>query len=105
MYKFILANQIQFDDTLKSYLSAGITVDQLELTSYYTSLALACHKKHISQFFCCHNMAKTNKDVLLGNVSGNFAESSTSLTVNHVHQRIVSIAEIATTASVGFRNT
>ncbi|KAH0725160.1 hypothetical protein KY284_001025 [Solanum tuberosum] len=46
-------------------------------------------------------MAKTNKDVLLGNVSGNFAGSSTSLTVNHVHQRIVSIAKIVTTTSVG----
>ncbi|KAH0720740.1 hypothetical protein KY290_005673 [Solanum tuberosum] len=45
--------------------------------------------------------AKTNKDVLLGNVLGNFAGSSTALTVNPVHRQVVSIVEVTTATSVG----
>ncbi|XP_069148474.1 uncharacterized protein [Solanum lycopersicum] len=44
--------------------------------------------------------ATTNKDVLVGNVSGNFAGSSTALNKNLNHQRVISIAELAKTASV-----
>lgn len=51
LYKFILANQIQLHDTHKVYLSASIKVDQLVLTFYYTSLALACHKSIFRIFF------------------------------------------------------
>ncbi|KAH0725135.1 hypothetical protein KY284_001000 [Solanum tuberosum] len=44
---------------------------------------------------------RQTKTCFLGNVSGNFAGSSTALTVNPVHRRVVSIAEITTAASVG----
>ncbi|WMV52022.1 hypothetical protein MTR67_045407 [Solanum verrucosum] len=36
----------------------------------------------------------------MGNVSGNFAGSSTALTVNPIHRQVVSISEVTTTASV-----
>ncbi|XP_049398705.1 replication protein A 70 kDa DNA-binding subunit B-like [Solanum stenotomum] len=45
--------------------------------------------------------AKTNKNVLSGNVSANFAGSSTTVIVNPVHRQVISIAEIKSAASVG----
>ncbi|KAH0646972.1 hypothetical protein KY284_034856 [Solanum tuberosum] len=46
-------------------------------------------------------LEKINKDVLIGNVSANFAGSSTTLIVNPVHRQVISIAEIKSAASVG----
>ncbi|KAK4709677.1 hypothetical protein R3W88_004190 [Solanum pinnatisectum] len=45
--------------------------------------------------------SKTNKNVLSGNVSANFAGSSTTLIMNPVHRQVISIAEIKSAASVG----
>ncbi|KAH0645241.1 hypothetical protein KY284_033125 [Solanum tuberosum] len=45
--------------------------------------------------------AKTNKNVLSGNVSANFAGSSTTVIMNPVHRQVISIAEIKSAASVG----
>ncbi|KAK4727084.1 hypothetical protein R3W88_032001 [Solanum pinnatisectum] len=46
------------------------------------------------------DQAKTNKDMILGNVSDNLAESSTGLIVNPVHRQVISIVEITSAASV-----
>ncbi|XP_049382942.1 replication protein A 70 kDa DNA-binding subunit B-like [Solanum stenotomum] len=43
--------------------------------------------------------AKTNKNVLSGNVSANFAGSSTTVIMNPVHRQVISIAEIKLAAS------
>lgn len=45
--------------------------------------------------------AKTNKNVLSGNVSANFAGSSATVIMNPMHRQVISIAEIKSAASVG----